>query len=618
MAATIDAAETLPRWNLDSVFPGPESPEFRAALDNIASGTLALAAHFDQEGVGTRPPGAVDAALVATFEAIVTAYNALLEDAMTVDGYLFCLVADDVRNEAAQGAASEWRQATTGLAGLAPRFTAWAGALDLDALAAQSPLAREHLPALRRWRVAATHLMDAGQEDLAAALGPTGGGAWSALHQDLAGRAMAVIEIDGEERELPLSEIENLVYLPDREVRRRAYEAAQAGWGALAVPLAAALNGVKGEQLTLSQRRGWADPLDAALFEGAIDRATLDAMMAAIHEALPDFRRFLRAKARLLGLPVLAGYDVNAPVGEAAPWPFATAQDFIVAQFDALSPRFGDLARRAFAERWIDAETRPGKDGGAFSMPVGGDASRILLNYLPVYDWMSTLAHELGHTYHSFVVPRAGRTMLQAPADDVPAPHAFPMTLGETASTFCEALVQRAARAGATPPQEVALLDGWLGALSLSVFGVLPYFHFEQEVFALRRQRALSPAELNEMMISARQMVTGDAVDPATLWATSWVAPHFFMDHRSYYNFPYAFGMLLGLGLLAVSDERPEGFIDRFDAFLADSGMCEAAELAARFDIDLRDPAFWRTSLDTFRADVARYEELAEELSVER
>jgi oligoendopeptidase F len=606
----ITQTDALPRWDLDSLFPGPDSATFRAAIETIAGTTAELEALFDRHEIGTRTPPAGQGAATVAAE-VIGAYNALLDRATVVAGYLFCLTAADVNDEAAQGAASEWRILEARLAALAPRFTAWAGALDLDAAAA-SDTVREHLPALRRMRTAAGHLMEPGQEALAALLGPTGGAAWLNLRDELAGGAMATIELDGEERELPLSELDNLRFHADREVRRRAHEADTATLRALGVPLAAAINGVKGEQLTLARLRGWDDPLDQALFAAAIDRPILDALLGAIQEALPDYRRYLRAKARLLGLPVLAGYDLLAPVGERQDWPFAAARDFIVAQFAAFGPDMGDVAARAFAERWIDAETRPGKDGGAFSIPVGGDASRIFANYLPVYDGMSTLAHELGHAYHTAAASRAGRTPLQAPPEEVTVPLALPLTLGETASTFCEALVQRAARGQATPAQEVALLDGWLQAVTLSVFGTYAYYLFERELFAARREREVSPAALEALMAWARREVSGDAVDPETVNAMSWTIVHFFIDNLVFYNFPYAFGMLFSVGLLAARDANPEGFGERFDTLLADYAMREANELAIPFGIDLADPAFWRASLDTVRVDVDRFEALAD------
>jgi oligoendopeptidase F len=606
--------DMLPRWDLDTIYPGPESPELRAAFAKAAGDIAALESLFDRHGVGTAGPGAVDAALVAAFGEITNRYNALLEDAMRINGYLYCLTMTDVRDEDAKRAAGEWRQIKSGLSRLAPRYTAWVGGLDLDALAARSELAREHEPALRRIKTAAGHLMDPGQEALAAALYPSASGAWMTLRDEVSGSATARIVLDGEERELPLSELENLLFHADREVRRRAFEVDRETIRTLETPLAACINGAKGQQATLSAFRGWADPLDQALFANAIDRPILDAMLAAIDEALPDYRRYLRAKARLLGLPVLAGYDILAPVGEPQPWPFAAARDLVIARFTAAHPRMGALAERAFAEQWIDAAPRLGKDAGAFSVPTGGDTSRVFLNYVPAYDWMSALAHELGHSYHAMVVPQAGRTALQAPPNDTPAPLAFPLTLVETASTFCEVLVQRGARDGAAPAQEAALLDGWLMAFTGNVFNSLSNFLFERELFALRPQREVSAAELDALMAEARRQVTADAVAPETVWSTSWVAPHFTYD-GFYYNFPYAFGMLFSVGLLAARDAEPDGFFDRFDTLLADSGMREAQDLAAPFGIDLRDPAFWRSGLDVFRADVDRFEELAGELA---
>jgi oligoendopeptidase F len=609
---TPESTEDLPRWDLDSIFPGPQSPEFREALANAARANTDLEALFDRHGVGG-PPTPARAVDITAVEEVINRYNAVLDAAMRIEGYLYCLVAADVRDEKAQSAAGEWRQIRSQLARLNPRFIAWAGALDSADLAMRSQVVRAHLPTLRRLRLAAAHLMPPGEEDLAAALGPSGAAAWMALRDELAGRATARIAIDGEERELPLSEIANLAYNPDRDLRRRAYEAETAAWRGLSVPLAAALNGVKSQQLTLAQRRGWGDPLDQALYANAIDRATLDAMQTAIHDALPDYQRYLRAKARLLGLPVLAGYDLRAPVGEPPPWPFATAQAFILETFASVHPRLGALAERAFAERWIDAEPRPGKDGGAFSFPVGGEQTRIFANYLPVYDWMSALAHELGHSYHVNAIAARGRTMLQAPAEMAGVPFTFPMTLGETASTICEALVQQAARQDALPAQEVALLDGWLQALTLNVFQTLPMFIVEREVFAARRRRELAATEIDALMASAWRDMAGDAIDPDTVPVTDWTAPHLFIDGLWYYNFPYAFGMLFGLGLLAARDAHPAAFFDRFDDLLADSGMYEAADLAARFGIDLRDPTFWRSGLDLFRADVDRLESLARE-----
>jgi pepF/M3 family oligoendopeptidase len=614
VTATVDTAETLPRWDLDSIFPGPESREFREAFNSAGLAIAELTALFDRQGIGTRPMGLIDANAITIFDEVVTRYDATLEDALRLDGYLGCLTAADVRDEVAQAAASEWRETLVDLARLAPRFTAWVSTVDIDAIIAGSCIARDHESTLRRLRRGAARLMDPGEEDLAAALAPSGATAWMALRDELMALATARIELDGEVRELPLSDIDNLRFQPDRDIRRRGHEAANEARRALAVPLAAALNGVKGQQLTLARRRGWHEPLDAALAANAIDRVILDAMLTAMREALPTYHRYLRAKARLLGVDRLAGYDLMAPVAEPTVWPFETSRDFIVEQFTAFSPKLGTLAQRAFEARWIDAGPRVGKDGGAMCTAIQGDESRILANYLPVFSWTSILAHELGHAYHNFVIVERKRTFLQASPDF--GPTTMPLSLAETASTICETIVLRGARAAVSnPAEELALLEEELQSLTLNTFGIMPMFEFERAVFATRAQRDLSPLDLEACMATAWHDVAGDAVEPDTVWSMSWTMGHFFIDNLWFYNFPYAFGALFALGLLASREAEPDGFLDRFDTLLADSGMREANELASDFGIDLRDPAFWRSSLDTFRADADRYDSLSQSIA---
>lgn len=599
-------AETLPRWNLDVLFPGPDAPELRAAMDEVQARAATLRHDLDE----------ANAALgAATLAGIIDRYNALLALATTVEGYIYCLTAADVTNETASAAASAWDMVKADLGGLAPRFTSLVAELDLAALAAGSATVADHLPTLQRVQIVSHHLMSAGEEELAAQLAASGAGAWESLRDELGGRATVTLEIDGETQELALSEAANFAYSPDRDLRRRAEEAVLASWDSLSIPLAAAVNAIKGQQRVLAERRGWGDPLDVTLAQNAIDRGTLDAMQAAIREAIPDHQRYLRAKARLLGLPRLAGYDFDAPVGEPMPWPYSQAQAFILETFAAEHQPLADLATRAFRESWIDAEPRQGKDGGGFSIGVGGEATRIFMNYLPVYDQMSTLAHELGHSYHSAVAAQAGRTALQNPPDDMPTPLTFPLTLAETASTYCEALAQRAARRQASAAQALSVLDSWLIAFSATVFDTHARFLVEQQIFAIRAERELSATELFELTRDAWLTVCGDAVDPDTVASHRWTKPHFFISDIAYYNYPYAFGLLFALGLLAVRDREPAGFYERLDALLADSGMRTANELAAGFGIDLHNPAFWRGGFDGYRADIAEFERLVDAAS---
>lgn len=601
-AQPIVSADGLPRWDLTVVYPGLDTPEFAAGFATAIAGIADLETLFAAEGVGDAAPEPFAAAAVASVERVLERFNAVLETTETLGTYLYGMVATDSRDDPAQARLSELQREGVRLRQLATRFTAWIGTLPVDDLIARSPLAAAHAFPLRQAQRAAAHLMAPAEEALAAELSLPGGTAWGKLHDNLTSQITARVEVDGAERELAMSELRNLALDADRAVRRRAYEAEIAAWRAAALPLAAALNGIKGEVNIVSRRRDWDDPLDEALFHNHIDRATLDALLGAARDAFPDLRRYLRAKARALDLPILAWYDLFAPVGEAGrSWAWDEATRFLGEQFSTYSDRMRGLAERAVRERWIDAGPRPGKRGGAFCMGLRGDESRILANYAPSYDGVSTLAHELGHAYHN--LNEAGLSPLQRDT---------PMTLAETASTFCETIVREAALAEAGPAEQRFILEQSLQGSCQIVVDIVSRFDFERRLFAARRERELSIDELNAAMLDAQRGTYGDGLDEATLHPFMWaVKGHYYSAERSYYNFPYLFGLLFGLGLYARYRDDPARFRAGYDDLLAHTGRADAAELAARFGIDLRAPAFWRASLDVIRADVDRFEGVA-------
>ncbi len=397
------------------------------------------------------------------------------------------------------------------------------------------------------------------------------------------------------------SMLRNLAFNHDRAVRKAGYEAELAAWASNATPLTAALNSIKGQVNTLTARRGWDSALDEALFDARIDRATLDAMLTAARESFPDWRRYMRAKARALGLEQLAWYDIFAPVGGTGrPWAFDEGASFVVRRFGSYSDRLSAFADRAFQERWVDAEPRPGKEDGAFCMPIWRDESLVMANFKPSFDGVSTLAHELGHAYHNLVI--SSRTMLQRET---------PMTLAETASIFCETIIKHAALADAQPAEQLELLEASLQGQCQVVVDITSRFLFEGAVFEKRRERELSTEELCDLMLQAQRDTYGDGLDSAALHPYMWaVKSHYYSPRRSFYNFPYMFGLLFGLGLYAHYQQNPDDFRARYDDLLSSTGLADAATLAARFGIDTRSADFWRSSLDIVRADINHFEEL--------
>jgi pepF/M3 family oligoendopeptidase len=582
----VTVQEALPHWDLTPFFPAPDSPEVESALEQVSAGIASLRELVDEGG------------LDSDFDTVVERLNELLERNHLLQAYLVAEVSVDSRNEAAQARLSRLLQESVGLSTLQTRITAWLGTVDADELLARSEQAREHEYAIRRAQIHAQHLMSQPEEDLAAELSLPGQVAWGKLHGDVTSRLMVTLELDGEERRLPMSEVRNLATNPDRDVRRRAYEAELAVWEQTAVPLAAALNSVKGATTVLAERRKWDSALDAALFANAIDRETLDAMLEAVRDSLPDFQRYFQAKAQTLGVELLAWYDLTAPLpGEGRSWSYDEGRDFIVEQFGTYSERMREYAERAFRENWIDAEPREGKRDGAFCMPVRGDESRIMANFAPAYYGVSTIAHELGHGYHN--INLAQRTEIQKQT---------PMTLAETASIFCETICREGAlqEAEGSPAEQLEILEGSLQEAAGVVVDILSRFLFESRLFEARRERELSVSELCDLMLQAQGETYGEGVDPDALHPYMWaMKPHYYFS--AFYNYPYTFGLLFGLGLYARYEADPDEFRAGYDDLLSSTGTADAAELASRFGIDIRSPEFWRGSLDVVRGEIDRY-----------
>lgn len=604
---TMGTIEALPHWQLDSIFPGLDSDAYAAARTDLVDAIERFAAFCDTNGIGEGPPLAAEEigdVLDQLIDRLDETY--LLQSDITA--YLYGFISTDSFHQAARSEESSLKPLESRLSALSKRATAWLGRLDATGAISASDLARAHAYWLDREVVDAAHLMSGAEEELTSSLTQTGGNAWSQLHGDLISRGTIRTIIGAAEGEFTISELQNLQRDSDRAVRRTAYEAELELLQRNGVAYAAAMNSIKGQVEELDRRRGWKSPLEASLFDKAITRASLGAMQAACQEYFPVFRRYLSAKASFLGLDRLSWYDLFAPIGPtyAREYTWNDATAFVIEQFGSYTDELAAFADRAFQAGWIDIPPRKGKRSGAFCMPVPGRReSRILLNYGGTLDDVFTLAHELGHGYHNHCHFRAGRTVLQ---------QITPSTLAETASIFCETIVTNAMLDRANATEQLAILEQDLLSATQLVVDIDSRFRFEQAVFDTRPSRELAIEELEEIMLEAQDQTYGDALHPSERHAWMWAQkPHYYSAHSSFYNYPYTFGYLLGLGLYGEYDRAPETFPDRYDAFLASTGMADVATLAGTFGIDIEDIRFWKRGLAIVEARVETFESLVKE-----
>ena len=601
------ATENLPLWSVTDVHESLTSRSFVDSLERIKSDVGRLEALYDELGIRALPDGVsptVDSETGSRLDRAIRDFNAVVAQTEILEAYVYATVATNTRDETAQALLSEIEVAGSRITPLLARLADFVCDHNVDALSAVSSEARDHLGPLMRLAERSEHQMDESEEGLYAELSTTGSSAWGRLQSDVTSQLTVDVELPTGTKRMPMPAVRGLATEADVAVRKAAYDAEMIAWPSVATACAAAMNAIKGEANTINRRRRWDSPLDASLYGNSVSRATFDAMQSAIIASLPDFRSWMRTKARLHGhTGALPWWDLMAPLpiaGGSITWDESI--HLVRNAFSSFSPNLAGLVDRAINESWLDVPPREGKVGGAFCMPFVDDRSLVLLNWSGSVESAQTTAHELGHAYHNTQL--AGRTPLQK---------RLPMALAETASIFCETLVVEAGLATLQGKERLALLDVDLQGANQVVVDIHSRFLFETEVFARRQRRTLGVNELNEIMLQSQADAYGDGLDQTTAHPHMWVLKgHYYGSH--FYNWPYTYGLLFGLGLFAQYHADPDRFRGGYDDLLSRAGMATAEELGAAFGIDVTSEAFWTASLDVLRARMAEYAKLAETL----
>lgn len=475
-----------------------------------------------------------------------------------------------------------------------------AGVADLEACIAAHSLLTEYAFLLRNTKKKAVHLFSDEMEAMISRMNLTGGNAWSRLFDYLT--STLKVDYDGEQITLPA--VRNLANDPDGAVRKKAYEAELASYAKIEGSIAYALNNIKSQVRMLAQERGYGSALTMTLDQSDMKRETLDAMFGAMQEYLPAFHKYMRAKAEYLGYHNgLPWFEMLAPLGRNdKKYTLEETKQCLLDSFGQFSKDMADMMERAFDEEWIDFYPREGKVGGAFCCEVShAGQSRILTNFNGSFDAVDTLAHELGHAYHG--TQTCDHRILNRD---------YPMQVAETASTFNETHITCLAIAKATGEEKLALLDNILMNTTQVICDIYSRFLFEDSVFNACEDRFLMPEDLKAMMLDAQKKAYGDGLDPEYMHPYMWACKgHYYSEALSYYNFPYAFGAMLAMGLYSMYLKEGEAFLPKYNKFLHATTVMSVEDTAAVVGIDLTSKDFWRESLKSFADMIDEFVELA-------
>jgi oligoendopeptidase F len=584
------------RWDLSDLYAGPDDPRLEADLREAAERTAAFAAAWRG-----RVAGLSGSALAAALDD----YEALQEPVARAGAYAGLLFAADTSVPRHGALYQRVQEAGSAIRSELLFFDLeWVAVPDerAAALLADPALAhRRHLlAALRRYR---PHLRSEPEERLLEETANTGRRAFGRLFDEVMADARFEVEIDGRSQKLGEEEALALLHEPDRELRRAAAAGLTAGLRERARVLAFIFNTLAQEKAFQDRLRGYADPIDERNLANEIEGPAVHALLAACEARYPLVQRYYRLKARLLGLPELRDYDRYAPLPEAAGQrSFEDARSLVLDAYADFAPPMAEIAERFFSKRWIDAELRPGKRGGAFSASTVPSAHPyVLLSYTGNLRDVMTLAHELGHGVHQWLARERGLFEQDAP-----------LTTAETASVFGEMLVfRRLMREERDPTLRLALLCGKLEDAFATVFRQVAMTRFEQSLHSARRAEGeLAVERVNALWLGANRTMFGDSVELTPDYGLWWLyIPHFV--HTPFYCYAYAFGELLVLALLRRYDEEGPGFVPRYLELLAAGGSAPPPELLARVGLDIQDPRFWHGGLALLEGMVDEAERLA-------
>jgi oligoendopeptidase F len=587
------------RWDLSDLYAGPDDPALDADLDQA----LARSERFAEAHRG-RVADLSPAELAGALDEL-EAISELVGRAGAFSGLLF---AEDTSAPRHGALLQHVQERSSAIQNTLVFFELeWVAVPDerADALLGASELEkrRHYLASARRYR---PHVLTEPEEKISEDLSNTGARAFSRLFDEVMGAARFRAGEGDAARELSEEEVLALLYDPDRETRRGAADALTRGLRENQRVLSYIFNVLVQDKATRDRLRSYEHAKQSRNLANEIDDATVEALLAAAERGYPTVQRYYRLKGRLLGLDPLEDFDRYAPIDpSSATRSFDEAREIVLDAYREFSPRMSEIAGLFFERRWVDAELRPGKRGGAFSASTVPSAHPyVLLNYTGNLRDVMTVAHELGHGVHQYLAREQGLFEQDTP-----------LTTAETASVFGEMLVFRRLVARERDPRvRLGLLCGKLEDAFATVSRQVAMTRFEESLHAARRAEGELPVErVNELWMEANRAMFGDAVKLNDHYAWWWLyIPHFV--HSPFYCYAYAFGELLVLALLRRYDAEGDAFVPKYLDLLRAGGSESPPELVGRLGLDITDPAFWDGGLEVLEEMVAEAESIADGL----
>lgn len=583
----METTNDIPRWDLTSIFSGFDGKDYEDAFTTISEGYKELDKMISDAG---NAPDFYD--WLKSYLDLENKTGALLNSLYC---YTEAVFTTDTTNTQAMNNTARIQKMTIPFGATDLKFAKLLSEHedDLPAFYKKYPDFSDYDYILKNRIEGFKHNMSVEMETLARELQRTGGDAWGNLQQSI------IANLTDAETGKTFNELRNDAYSADSKVRQDSFRREIALLKGMEIPLANCLNNLKGETVTLLERRGWKSALERSMFHAHASKETIDALIGAIEDSLPFWHDYLKTKAKAVSnAEALPFYDLFAPLpatGDDAGksketlWKFSEAKDYIIQRFSNFSSHMGNFARYAFDHNWIDAEIRKGKVGGAYCTTfLAHKESRVLANFTGTFSDIFTLSHELGHAYHAECIKDAPTALSD-----------YPMTLAETASIFAETVVMKDLLKSASGYEKAKLCETHLSDGCQVLVDILSRFYFERSVFERRQNEELSAEDFCNLMVKAQENTYGIGMSEKHpyMWA---LKGHYYSTGLDFYNFPYAFGQLFGLGLYACYEKEGSAFTEKYRELLVDTGKMSCEDVCKKAGFDITKKEFWKNAIEQY------------------
>ncbi len=589
-------------WDLKAFFPSFGSREMKEFAE-------AMRKDLDRLLARARALKGLDSSTQEDWETVMIDSEKLLIRFSHYGAYIGCLGAADARNE-------DFQREGGAMAELEAEFDKLLVEVKRAFKTAKAALVKEFLARpglspisffLGRLHETTRHMMKPEMEILAADLGIDGFSAWWRLYSQISGKMEFELELpDGRKEMRPMSQRVSLMEDPDPKVRKAAFVGGNLAWERMEDVAAHALNHIAGTRIVSNRYRKVDDILYWALQQANISKKTLEALFKAVHAENAFIRRIGKAKAAALGVRDLPWYDMEAPlpISDSVKFTWEEGVQLVETSFRRVFPELADFFVEAMRKKWVEAEARAGKRPGAFctgSMQI--EESRVFMTFNGNLGDIQTLAHEIGHGYHSHVM-KGMRAFARS----------YPATLAESASTFAEMILTDGILSDPNVPdsRKAVVLNLSLSNGMAFLMNIPVRFEFERKFYEERVKGEVPVSRLKTLMTETQREIFGDVLSPGGEDPYFWASKlHFYLTDISFYNFPYTFGYLLSRGLFRLFKEQGNAFLPRYREFLKLSGNATAEEVArTTLGCDLEKPAFWREAIRSLEGDLILFDRL--------